>query len=298
MQRHLRHCPACSAQTDAETTLRPLLVGAAADSAAEAAAITRVQARWLESIPAPAVSRVELVRPRAARRGFWTASAMVGAAVAAIAVVVITGPSRAVAQVENAMSKVQRFHVRMELEGLDIRYEAWGERDKGTRVEERQENRLTMVLLDDGQYLRQHSPGEQVIRETGTRLNGVFREAAGFQAGRMLSRAARGRLFDGHEWLGEAKAKEVAQVRRDGILQRKINVDLEGGYFARMIVYAPITTDRLVQANLYLDKDTPQEEPFARVYFDYPQRLDPKLFELKVSGKVTVRHTDEDLLRP
>ena len=298
MQRHLRHCPACSAQTDAETTLRPLLVGAAADSAAEAAAITRVQARWLESIPAPAASRAELVRPRAARRGFWTASAMVGAAVAAIAVVVITGPSRAVAQVENAMSKVQRFHVRMELEGVDIRYEAWGERGKATRVEERQENRLTTVLLDDGQYLRQYSPGEQVIRETETRLSGVFREAAGFQAGRMLSRAARGHLFDGHEWLGEAKAKEVAQVRRDGILQRKINVDLEGGYFARMIVYAPITTDRLVQANLYLDRDTPQEEPFARVYFDYPQRLDPKLFELKVPGKVKVRHTDEDLLRP
>jgi hypothetical protein len=286
------------AQTDAEATLRPLLCDPAADRAEEAAAIARVQARWLESIPAPAVSRVEIVRPRPAGRGWWTASAVAGAAVGVIAIAVITGPSRAVAQVQNAMSKVQRFHVRMEVEGMDVRYEAWGERGKATRVEEREGNRVTMVLLDDGQNLRQYSPEEQVIRESGTRLSGVFRDAAGFQAGRMLSKAARGRLFDGHEWLGEAKAKEVAQVRRDGILQRKINVDLENGYFARMIVYAPISTDRLVQANLYLDRDTPQEEPFARVYFDYPQQLSPKLFELKVSGKVTVRHTDEDLLRP
>ncbi|MCC2672299.1 MAG: hypothetical protein K0Q72_4771 [Armatimonadetes bacterium] len=298
MQQHLRHCPACSAQTDAEATLRPLLCDPAADRTEEAAAIARVQARWLESIPVPAASRVELVRPRPRGRGWWTASAVAGMAAVVVVVAVLTGPSRAVAQVQNAMSKVQCFHLRMEVEGIDIRYEAWGERNKATRVEEHDGDHVTLVVLDDGQKLRRYSPDEKVVRESATRLSSVFRDAAGFQASRMLSKAARGRLFDGQDWLGEAEAKEVAQVRRDGIIQRKINIDLKGGYFARMVIYAPVSSDRLIQANLYLDRDTPLEAPFARVFFDYPQRLDPKLFEWKLPGELPVRQTEEDLRLP
>lgn len=295
MQRHLQHCPACTAQNDAESALYTALTDANADTAEEAAAIARLQRVWSSGAAQAAVT----VAPRRpATRRWVTASAAVGFSLALFALAVITGPSRAIAQVQDAMSKVQCFHLRMEVPGYDVRYEAWGERGKATRVEEREDGEVTMVVLDDGQTLRRYSPQEKIVRESVTRLKTVFKDAAGFQASKMLSKAARGRLFDGQDWLGEAEAKEVAQVRRDGAVQRRIQVDLKNGYFARMVIYASTATDRLTQASLYLDRQTPENEPFARVYFDYPQHLNPKLFEWKVPEKLPVRKTEEDLQLP
>lgn len=296
MQQHLRRCPDCTAQIDAEAALAAHLSGAGADTEEDLAAISRIQRQWLASVPETASEAVR--QARHAGRRWVTASAVIGFSVLLFAVSVVTGPSRAIAQVQDAMAKVQSFHLRMEVPGYDVRYEAWGERGKATRVEEREDGRLTMVVLDDGKTLRRYFPEEKVVRESVTRLNTVFRDAAGFQASRMLSKAARGRLFDGHEWVGEAEAREMEQVRQDGVVQRRINVDLKNGYFARMVVYADVSTDRLAQAELYLDRDATDEEPFARVHFDYPAKLDAKLFELKLPGKLPVRRTEEDLQLP
>lgn len=296
MRRHLRHCPACTAQNDAEEALHSALTSAAADTAEDAAAIARLQRAWSAGAARAAVS-VE-PRRRGAGRRWLTASAAVGFSLALFAVAVVTGPSRAIAQVQDAMSKVQCFHLRMEVDGYDVRYEAWGERGKATRVEEHEDGKVSMVVLDDGNTLRRYFPEEKIVRESATRLKTVFKDAAGFQASKMLSKAARGRLFDGQDWLGEAEAKEVAQVRQDGAVLRRIQVDLKNGYFARMVIYASTATDRLAQANLYLDRQTPEAEPFARVYFDYPEHLDPKLFEWKVPGRLPVRKTEEDLQLP
>jgi len=280
-----------------EDTLFSALTDPRADTAEEAAAIARVQRAWLAGVPEAPVRAATIRRPAFARR-WMTASAAVGFSFALLAVAVITGPSRAIAQVQNAMSKVQCFHIRMDVVGYDVRYEAWGERGKATRVEEHEDGKISMVVLDDGKTLRRYSPEEKLIRESATRLKSVFKDAAGFQASKMLSKAARGRLFDGQDWLGEAEAKEVAQIRRDGAVLRRIQVDLKNCYFARMVVYASTATDRLQQANLYLDRQTPEDEPFARVYFDYPDHLNPKLFELKLPGKLPVRKTEEDLQLP
>lgn len=296
MQRHLRRCPVCTARIDAEVTVADLLSGAGADTEEDLAAIARIQRQWLAAVPVKAAAPVRA--PRRAQRKWMTASAVAGFSMLLFAVSVITGPNRAIAQVQDAMAKVQNFHLRMEAPGYDVRYEAWGERGKATRVEEREGGRVTMVVVDDGTTLRRYFPEERLVRESGTRLNSVFRDAAGFQASRMLSKAARGRLFDGHEWVGEAEARETAQVRQDGVVRRRINVDLKNGYFARMVVYADVSTDRLAQAELYLDRDATDEEPFARVYFDYPAKLDAKLFELKLPGKLPVRRTEEDLQLP
>jgi len=273
------------------------LTDAGADTAEDAAAIARIERQWLASVPQGAPAAVRLPARTGSRR--WvTASAAVGFSAVLFAVSVITGPSRAIAQVQDAMAKVQNFHLRMEVPGYNARYEAWGQRGKATRVEERQGDRVTMVMLDDGVTFRRFDPGEQEVRESVTRLNAVFRDAAGFQASRMLSKAARGRLFDGHEWVGEAEAREAAQVRRDGVVQRRIVVDLKDGYFARMLVYADVSTDRLAQADLFLEREASAEEPFARVYFDYPAKLDPKLFKWEFPDKLPVRRTEEDLLMP
>jgi len=284
-------------QSDVEDTLYSALTDPRADTAEEAAAISRIERVWLAGVPETPARAREARRPVFARR-WMTASAAVGFSFALFAVAVITGPSRAIAQVQNAMSKVQCFHLRMEVDGYDLRYEAWGERGKATRVEEREAGKVSMVVLDDGKTLRRYSPEEQLVRESATRLKSVFKDAAGFQASKMLSKAARGRLFDGQDWLGEAEAKEVAQIRRDGAVLRRIQVDLKNGYFARMVVYASTATDRLLQANLYLDRDTPEEQPFARVYFDYPNHLNRQLFELQLPGKLPVRKTEEDLQLP
>jgi hypothetical protein len=296
MQRHLRRCQACTEQINTETTLAAHLAGAGADTAEDLAAIARIERQWLASVPQTAAAPIRA--PRRTGRRLMTASAVVGFSVLLFAVSVVTGPNRAIAQVQDAMSKVQNFHLRMEIPGYDVRYEAWGERGKATRVEERESGRVTMVVLDDGKTLRRYFPEEKLVRESVTRLNTVFRDAAGFQASRMLSKAARGRLFDGHEWVGEAEARETAQVRQDGVVQRRINVDLKDGYFARMVVFADVSTDRLAQAELFLDRDDTAGEPFARVYFDYPAKLDPKLFELKLPGKLPVKRTEEDLQLP
>lgn len=297
MQLHLRRCRACMAQSNVEETLCAALIDPRADTAEEAAAIARVERAWLAAMPQTVIQAAPVRRPRFSGR-WMTASAAVGFTFALFAVAVITGPSRAIAQVQNAMSKVQCFHIRMDVNGYDLRYEAWGERGKATRVEEREDGKVSMVVVDDGKTLRRFDPEEMLVRESATRLKSVFRDAAGFQASKMLSKAARGRLFDGQDWLGEAEAKEVAKIRRDGAVLRRIQVDLKDGYFARMVIFASTATDRLLQANLYLDRQTPEDEPFARVYFDYPDHVDPKLFELKLPGKLPVRKTEEDLRLP
>lgn len=224
-----------------------------------------------------------------------TASVAVGACAALVVAGMVTAPTRALAAVAGAMSRVPRFHVRMELPGLTVRYEAWGDKSLGTRVEEWTDGRRTVVVLDDGQKLRRYYPDEQVLRESGTKLDTVFHEAANFNASRMLSEAARGKLFQGQHWLGDARAREVAEVVREGNRLRKIQVDLKDGFFERMIVYADLHTDLLTQAHLYTDNRTPESNPFAVVRFDYPKRVDRSLFRLTTPRGTKVKQMEPDM---
>src|SRR3569833_2913099 len=95
MQHHLRRCPACTAQTEAEQSLRPWLTDPAGDFENEAEAASRVTQVWLDVLP-------EMhARPRRrsrGRRGWLTFSAAVGLAAAVFLVGVVTAPRRAVAQ--------------------------------------------------------------------------------------------------------------------------------------------------------------------------------------------------------
>jgi hypothetical protein len=292
MQRHLRACPACSEQKAAEEALRPLLQAEhRADTPAEADAVGRVTDRWLELLPETAPRPVR--RPVVSRR-WMTASAAGLAAVGLFVLSSITAAPRALAQVADAMKRVNRFHIRMEIPNTEIRYEAWGERGVGTRVEEWEGSERTMTVVDDGQRLQQYSPSEQVVREGQTRLKRIFREAASFSATKMLRQAARGRLFEGQDWLGEPTAREVARVERNGREQRRIQIDLKDGFFDRMILYAGVADDRLTQANLYMGRKTPETQPFARVFFDYPDRVDPRLFRLE-APRGTARKQGLDL---
>lgn len=224
-----------------------------------------------------------------------TASVAVGAFAVLIVAGMVTAPTRALAAVAGAMSRVPRFHVRMELPGLTTRYEAWGDKSLGTRVEEWTDGRRTVVVLDDGRKLRRYYPDEHVLRESGTKLDTVFHQAANFNASRMLSEAARGKLFQGQDWLGDARAREVAEVVRDGIRLRKIQVDLKDGFFERMIVYADLGSDLLTQAHLYTDSRTPESNPFAVVRFDYPERVDRALFRLTTPRGTKVKQTEMDM---
>jgi hypothetical protein len=217
-----------------------------------------------------------------------TASAAVVVAVG-LFVSAVTAPSRALANVAGAMARTRRFHLRLELPGLPTRYEAWGERNVGARVEEWEGKERTLVIVDDGKQLRRYSPEENLIRQSDTRLQSLFRQAAGFSATRILRQAARGKLFEGQEWLGEATAREVAQIRRNGVPQRRIQIDLRDGFFERMIVYAEMQTDRLTQVNLYTDSNRIEEEPLARIFFDYPEELDPSLLRLELPTTTPVR---------
>ncbi len=227
-----------------------------------------------------------------------TASVALAGAAFLLAAGLLTAPTRALAAVADAMAKVPRFHVRMEIPGLPTRYEAWGERGVATRVEEWEGDQRTVVVLDDGHKLRRYYPEEQMLRESGTKLETVFRHAANFNASRMLSEAARGRLFEGQEWLGEARAREVAEVHREGRRLRKIRVDLKDGFFEKMIVYADARTDLLARAHLYTDSRLPEEAPFAVVRFDYPENIDRNLFRLKTPRGTRVRQTEADLMLP
>jgi len=282
MERHLRACPACGRQREADAALTPLLTAAAPG---EAAAAARVTERWIAALTEP---RPAPARP-AARRRWLPASAAAMLAVGLCVFGAVTAPSRAIGAVSSAMAKAPRFHVRMEVPGVDLTYEAWGERGRGARVEERQAGALTQVVVDDGRRLRSYEPAARRVTEGQTRLKRIFRQTLGFSASRMLRRAAQGRLFEGEEWLGEARAREVAQVRRNGARMRRIQVDLRDGFFARMVIYADAKGDRLTQANLYLDRDTPDEEPSARVLFDYPDRLGPEVFTLQPPPGTEVR---------
>lgn len=297
MRRHLQRCPACSAQKAAEEALAPLLTGEFAnDDPAEAEAVERVTRRWEEILAGPAAD----VRPprRLPSRRLITASAVFAVAGTFFVVGAITAPRRAIGDVAASMAKVRRFHVVMEIPSLPTRYEGWGEREKGARVEEREDDELQMVILDDGKKMRLFYPGTQQVQETSTRLQSVFRNAAGFNATRMLVQSARGKLFEGQGWLGEATAREVSRIRRNGIYERRIQVDLKDGFFERMVIYAALPNDRLTQANLYMDSDSPDEEPFARVYFDYPDTIDPEKFKLNLPPGTRVGGTEPSAILP
>ena len=300
MERHLRRCPRCTARTEAEEQLTSLLAADfEADTPAEREALARVESAWRASIPAPDAAPAAAVRSGATaltlRRRWLTASAAVAVAAAGVAVTVLTGPRRALAGVADAMNRVRRFHIRMEVPQHATRFEAWGEKGVATRVEQWEGGRRTLVLVDDGRTLRRYYPEERVLHESKTRLRNAFRQAAGFNASGMLRQAAKGRLFADQEWLGRATAREVARVRRNGVPQRRIQVDLEGGFFERMIIYADLQTDRLTQANLYTDSRSPDESPFARVHFDYPERLDPGLFRPSFPPGSAIRRDETDL---
>jgi hypothetical protein len=298
MQRHLRGCPACREQQAAEERLGTLLhAESEADSPADAAAIERLTRQWAGTLSEP--------RPAPVRRRFPFARLLPASAVGALAVGVlvvgaVTAPSRAVGAVSDAMKKVRQFHVRMELPGMPVRYEAWGRRDRAARVEEWEGKTLTLVVLDDGKRLRSYDPQEQRVSWSGTQLKGLMRQTLGFSATKMLRKAAQGELFQGQasEWLGEAKAREVAQIRRHGTPQRRIQVDLENGFFERMVIYADVKTDRLTQANLYLDRTSPDEAPTARVYFDYPEHIDASRFELRAPKGTQIRREPIELPFP
>jgi hypothetical protein len=227
-----------------------------------------------------------------------TASAAIGVAVLLFAFSAVTGPKRALASVAQAMAKVQNFHVRLDLRGGALRYEAWGRKGVGTRIEERMGDTLTTLIVDDGKTLRRYEPGQKLLRQGPTRLRTVFKQAAQFSATRMLTQAAKGRLFAGHEWLGEATAREVSRVRRNGVPQRRIHVDLKDGFFERMVIYADLETDRLTQANLYTDSESADEDPFARVFFEYPEKVDPSLFRLKAPKGARIAYQESGLLAP
>lgn len=298
MQRHLRGCPACSAQKAAEEKLGDLLSReSAADTPAERAAIERLTRSWTDTLTEP---RSEPARRRLPVRRLLSASVLGAAATAVLVVGAVTAPSRAIGAVSDAMKKVRRFHVRMELPGMPVRYEAWGQREQAARVEEWEGETLTLVVLDDGQRLRSYDPQQKRISESKTRLKSLMRQTLGFSATRMLRKAAQGELFQGQgqEWLGDAKAREVAQIRRLGTPQRRIEVDLENGFFERMVVYADLKTDRLTQANLYMDAKSPDEQPTARVFFDYPEQIEPARFQLNPPPGTEVRQEPVDLQFP
>jgi hypothetical protein len=297
MERHLRGCPACSAQKAAEEELGRLLAREfEADTPEEARAAARVTEAWRRSIPVPELRTPQRAAPAPwiSRRRLLSASAAVGVAVTLFAISAITGPIRALAGVKDAMARAQRFHLRIEAPGSPMHYEGWGQRGVGARLEEWQGKRLQRVIVDDGQTLRSYYPRANVVRQGETRMKEIYRQAAGFNATRILRQAAKGKLFDGQEWLGEAKAREAARVKRHGMWQRRIQVDLEGGFFERMIVYADQSTDRLTQANLYTDSNDPEEEPTARIFFSYPERLDPQLFRFHPPAGAHVEHLDPE----
>lgn len=297
MQRHLRHCPACSERKAADDNLDLLLhADAGQDAPEEAAAIARLTQRWSDTLTE---SRpVAAVRPRVISRRWLSASALGAAGIGIFTFLAVTAPSRAIGAVSDAMKRVQRFHMRMEIEGMPQRYEAWGERDRAARVEEWEGKKLTLIVLDNGKTLRSYDPDAHELMVSGTRLKSVMRQTLGFSATKMLRKAAQGQLFSEQEWLGEAQAREVAQIRRNGIGQRRIEVDLKNGFFERMVVYADLKTDRLTQANLYMDRNKPDDQPAARVWFDYPEIINPMLFKLHPAPGTEVKQQATELSFP
>lgn len=294
MRRHLRECRACSEQKAAEEELGALLAAdAREDTPEEAAAIRRLTARWTETLAEarPAARRLPM-------RRLVSASALGAFGIALFTLSAVTAPSRAIGAVSDAMKRVNQFHVRMEIPAMPIRYEAWGVRDRAARVEEWEGNRLTLIVIDDGKRLRSYDPDARRLLVSDTRLKTLMRETMGFSATRMLRRAAQGDLFSGQEWLGEAQAREVAQIRRHGLPQRRIEVDLKGGFFERMVVYADLKTDRLTQANLYMDAKSPDEQPSARVFFDYPEKVNPMLFRIPAAKGAVIRQEVPNLEFP
>jgi hypothetical protein len=296
MERHLRRCPTCATQKAAEESLTHLLrAELAADSPQEAEAVARVTCAWQEALPAPdafAGVRAPRWRVNAPR---WVPASAALALGAALFVFTVTAPTRALAKIAGAMDKADRFHLRMQVPSFNAAYEAWGERSVGARVEERQGGKLTMIVLDDGQTLRRFYPEEKQMRQSGSKLGSIYKHAAGLSASRLLRLAAKGDLLRGQDWLGHPTAREVAPIARNGREERRIQVDLQGGFFERMVVYADPATDRVVEANLYTDSRDPDTDPFASLLFDYPERVDPSIFQLHPPKDTKVRFREADL---
>lgn len=297
MQRHLRRCPGCSARATADRKLDAAL-REAGDSPEEAAAVARITGQWLESIPAETQAAPAPASPARRRVRWMPATAAVAIAAGMVAIGIFTEPARAMRTVTDAMKRVKRFHVRMELPLYGVRYEAWGQKRQGVRVEEWVGDRRTMVVVDDGETLSRYYPDEEVIRRSGTRLKSVYRYTAGFNASRLLRQAAQGELLDGHEWIGKPTARRVVREQRGDAALRRIDLDLKDGFFERMIILADEKDGVLVQANLYTDSGSDDQAPFARVFFDYPEKLKPSLFKLTIPSGVPVRHEESDLRFP
>ncbi len=313
MALHVRSCPACSTQKSAEETLQAYLApGFPAPE--DAAACERVTERWRGILTQPVgpATRGETLPPSGAKdarrgtRGIWgparrrlvAATVVLGTVLCLLAGSALYAPQKAMAEVADAMRRVQRFHLRMEVPGTEVHYEAWGERSVGARAEEWDGKRLSTVILDDGRLLRGFYLEEHVVRQGKTRLGEFFREAAGFNASKMLSQAASGKLFEKAEWLGEPTAREVARVERGASAQRRIEVDLKGGFFERMVIYADLASDRLLEANLYTDRRSPESAAFARITFDYPEQIDRSRFTMPPHSGPALEFRERDLQAP
>ncbi len=262
----------------------------------EREAVERLTRAWVAAVPAampgqphPQQTLQQKAIGWCSPSRWWTASAIAAVGVGLFAIGAATGPRRAFAQVADAMSRVQVFQFRLEVPGYGVEYRVWGARSTGARVEEWEGNHRSLVLVDDGTRLWRYDPDDNELRSGTTRVREFYRKVAGFSAARLLRQAARGRLFGGDGWLGKATAREVRPVVRDGRRQRQIQVDLTDGFFERMMIYADAGTGRLTQANLYTDSRTPPAEPFARAFFQYPDRVAPDLFRAHFPPDARVR---------
>ena len=293
MRWHLRHCAACTEQKAAEAAIGEFLTDSAYDTAADAAAAARVTAAWLDTVPERSFPARRAARVSGARG--WMSLSLAGGVAALILIgVLVTRPTSALAHVKEAMAKIRRFHIRMDVLPTGTHYEAWGSRDLGARIEERMDGRLTMIVIDDNRKIHRYAPNAKVMQDSPSRLKAALKDAAGFQATRLLHRASHGRLLEGEEW-GEAKVSKASQVTVDGVLNWRIAIDIENGPFTRMIAWAPVKTDRLETADLFLGGELSDDQPFARVSFDYPDRLDPKLFVVPKNKRAQWSWTDEAL---
>jgi hypothetical protein len=178
------------------------------------------------------------------------------------------------------MSRVPIFHLRVDVPGSDTVYEAWGERKVGARVDEIQGGKRFTLFLDNGRFAAWSGAKNGDVRRGRSRLRWIQQQINGLVAGNLLRKAATGRLFEGSDWIGRANARESRQVLRNGTPLRCIHVDLKDSFFERMVLYADLATDRLTEAKLYADLESPEQEPFALVYFDYPDHLNPSLFRV------------------
>ncbi len=266
---------ALNADLELETKLRAALeLGSKADSAATA----RVTTAWVSA----AATHARPGRPATRCRWPWaSASALAGLGLATLAGILLSAPSRALAGVAGAMRKVERFHIHLSLPSLATEYEAWGQRRVGVRVEERDNDGLTSVIVDDGQRLRRWESGTDVVHQSPTRLRRLFRRAANFNASRLLRRAANGEFLGGEggeDWLGRPTARSLSNATEAGIPAKRLVIDLSDGFFERMVLYTRAADDRVLRAELLTDRRHAESRSFCRVRFEYPASIPTERF--------------------